>query len=258
MTAVEVHALDEGRSDGPVVVLSNSLGTTLDMWEPQMAALTERFRVIRYDHRGHGGSPVPPGPYRIEDLAGDVLALLDRLRIARANVCGASMGGQVAMWIAAHAPERVDRLVLCCTSPVFGPPELWVDRAKTVRSDGTGAVAATVVGRWFTPDFAAANPEVVERFRDMIASTPPEGYAACCEAVGAADLRPDLGAIRARTLVIAGAEDPAVPRERTQELGSDIADARVEIVDPGAHLSSVERSDRVTELIVEHFRSEPA
>jgi 3-oxoadipate enol-lactonase len=255
MTAVEVLAVEGGRADGPVVVLSNSLGTTLDMWDPQLPSLSEHFRVIRYDHSGHGGSPVPPGPYGIEDIAGDLLAVLDRLGIERAHVCGASMGGQVAMWIAAHAPDRVERLVLCCTSPVFGPPELWAERARIVRADGTGAVAAAVVARWFTPDFAAAHPEVVERFRAMIASTPAEGYAACCGAVGAADLSPELGAIRARTLVIAGAQDPAVPRERTQELVDGIAGSRLEVLDPGAHLSSVERADRVTELIIEHLTS---
>jgi 3-oxoadipate enol-lactonase len=258
MTAVEVHAVEEGRADGPIVVLSNSLGTTLDMWEPQLPLLAERFGVIRYDHRGHGGSPVPPGPYDLADLAGDLLAVLDRLGVDRAHVCGASMGGQVAMWIAAHAPDRVDRLVLCCTSPAFGPPDLWVDRARIVRTEGTAAIAATVVARWFTPDFAAARPEVVERFRAMIASTPQEGYAGCCEAVGAADLRPDLGAIGARTLVIAGAQDPAVPGDLTQELGDGIAGSRLEVLDPGAHLSSVERADRVTELIIQHLTNEPA
>jgi 3-oxoadipate enol-lactonase len=253
MTAVEVLAVEEGRVDAPALVLSNSLGTTLDMWDPQLPWLTERFRVIRYDHRGHGGSPVPHGPYSIEELGGDLLALLDRLGIERAHVCGASMGGQVAMWTAAHAPDRVDRLVLVCTSPAFGPPDLWAERARIVRADGTGAVAATVVARWFTPDFAAAHPEVVERFRAMIASTPAEGYASCCGAVGAADLSPELGAIRARTLVIAGAQDPAVPRELTQELVDGIAGSRLEVLDPAAHLSSVERSDRVTELILGHL-----
>lgn len=258
MTAVEVHAVEDGRPDAPVIVLSNSLGTTLDMWDPQLPSLSERFRVIRYDHRGHGGSPVPPGSYDIGEVAGDLVALLDRLGVARAHVCGASMGGQVAMWVAAHAPERVDRLVLCCTSPVFGPPELWAERERIVRAEGTGAVAATVVGRWFTPDFAAARPDVVERYRAMIASTPAGGYAGCCAAVGAADLGPELGAISAPTLVIAGAQDPAVPGDRTRELRDGIAGARFEVLDPGAHLSSVERADRVTELIIEHMTNQPA
>jgi 3-oxoadipate enol-lactonase len=258
MTAVEVHAVESGAADAAALVLSNSLGTTLDMWGPQLRSLEERFRVIRYDHRGHGGSPVPPGPYDIAEVAGDLVALLDRLGVERAHVCGASMGGQVAMWIAANAPDRVDRLVLCCTSPVFGPPELWTERARIVRAEGTGAVAATVVARWFTPDYAAAHPDVVERLRAMIASTPPEGYAGCCEAVRGADLGPDLGAIRAPTLVIAGAQDPAVPSERTQEIHGGIAGSRLEVLDPGAHLASVERADRVTELIFDHLTSEPA
>ena len=211
--------------------------------------------MIRYDHRGHGGSPVPPGPYDIAEVAGDLLALLDRLGVARAHLCGASMGGQVAIWIAANAPDRVDRLVLCCTSPWFGPPAPWLERAKTVRAEGTGAVAGAVVGRWFTPEFAAKEPAVVERIRAMIASTPSEGYAACCETVGTTDLRPDLGAIGAPTLVIAGAQDPAVPGERTQDLADGITGCRVEVLDPAAHLASVERADRVTDLILEHLRN---
>ncbi|HUK65091.1 MAG TPA: 3-oxoadipate enol-lactonase [Dongiaceae bacterium] len=255
--AVRVRAVEEGPADAPVVVLSGSLGSTLEMWDPQVPALSERYRVIRYDHRGHGGSPVPPGPYAIEDLAGDLLALLDDRGVARAHLCGASLGGQVAMWIAAHAPDRADRLVLCCTCAWFGPPEPWIERAATVRAEGTGAVAAAVVGRWFTPAFAEDNPALVGETRAMIAATPAEGYAACAETVGATDLRPDLAAIRAPTLVIAGAQDPAVPSERTQDLADGIPDCRVEVLDPAAHLASVEQADRVTELILEHLTSPP-
>lgn len=250
--SVDVHHVAEGPADAPVLVFGNSLGSTLEMWDPQVPRLAERFRVVRYDLRGHGDSPVPPGPYDVDALGHDLVALLDRLGIQRASLVGLSLGGLLSMWVASAAPERVDRLVLCCTSATFAPPEPWRERAALVRARGMDAVADVVVGRWFTPDFAAAHPDVVRRMRAMIASTPPAGYAACCEAVGAADLRPALGAIRAPTLVIGGAEDPAVPRERSEELAHGIPNAHLEFV-PAAHLANVEQPERVTDLIAEHL-----
>jgi 3-oxoadipate enol-lactonase len=248
-----VHVVEEGPPNAPAVVLSGSLGSTLAMWDPQVPALSERFRVIRYDHRGHGASPVPKGPYGIDDLGGDLLAALDDLGVRRAHVCGASMGGEVALWLAARAPERVDRLVLVCSCAWFGPPGPWLERAATVRAEGTGAVASAVVDRWFTPAFADANPRIVDEMRDMVASTPAEGYAASAECVGTTDLRPDLAAIRALTLVIAGAQDPAVTADRIDTLAAGIADCRVEVLDPAAHLASVEQAERVTRSILDHL-----
>ena len=222
-----------------------------------MRGLAERFRVIRYDHRGHGGSPVPPGPYDSTDLAGDLVALLDRLGVARAHVCGASLGGQVAIRLAAHAPGRVDRVVLCCTSPVFGPPALWLERAKTVRAEGTGPSPRgrrPLVHSRVRRD----EPEVVERFRAMIASTPSEGYAACCEAVGGADLGPDLGAIRAPTLRDRRRAGPGRSRRaHAGARGRHRRFPRSRSSTRGATSSNVERADRVTELIIEHLTSEP-
>src|SRR5215218_569927 len=159
---VELNYLIEGPEDAPVLVLANSLGTALGMWDDQAPALRERFRLLRYDHRGHGGSSVPPGPYEIEDLGRDVLALLDRLEVERVSFCGHSIGGMVGMWLASEAPERIERLVLCCTSAKFTPPEMWEERARTVRADGVGAIADAVVERWFTPAFRADRPETVE------------------------------------------------------------------------------------------------
>src|SRR4051794_3728752 len=140
--AVELHHRWDGPEGAPVVVLSNSLGTTSELWDRQLGALTERFRVVRYDTRGHGGSPVPPRPYAIDDLGADLLALLDRLGVARASVCGVSLGGMTAMWLAARAPERVERLVLCCTSARFADPAAWAERAALVRARGMEAVVA--------------------------------------------------------------------------------------------------------------------
>jgi 3-oxoadipate enol-lactonase len=249
----EVHHRFDGPADAPALVLSNSLGSTLAMWDPQVPALASRFRVLRYDHRGHGGSPVPPGPYTLAELGGDVRALLDRYELARVSFCGVSLGGLVGMWLASHAPDRVDRLVLCCTAPRFAPARAWAERAALVRAEGTGAVAEAVVGRWFTPSFAARAPDLVARMRAMVASTPAEGYAACCDAIERGDLRPELAAIKAPTLVIAGADDPAAPPEQAYAIAEEVAGARVVVVPHAAHLANVEQADAVTKLILDHL-----
>jgi len=223
------------------------------MWEPQLPALTERFRVVRYDHRGHGGSPVPDGPYALAELGGDVLALLDTLGLARVHLGGLSLGGMVAMWVAAHAPERVDRLALLCTSARLGPPEMWARRAETVLSQGLEAITDAIVGRWFTPAFAAASPEVVAWARKLLTGTPASGYAGCCAAVQTMDLVPALGSITAPTLVIAGAEDPATPPEHARVIAAGISGARLEIVPGAAHLANVEQPEAVTRLLLDHL-----
>ena len=194
---VELHHLFEGPEDAPVLVMANSLGTTLRMWEDQAPSLRERFRLLRYDHRGHGGSPVPSGPYEIGDLGRDVLALLDRLGVEQFSFCGLSVGGMVGMWLASEAPERVERLVLCCTAARFAPPEQWEERARTARAKGVGAIADAVLERWFTPPFRESHPGTVAWAGGMLRGTPAEGYAGCCEAIRDADLRGRLGAISA-------------------------------------------------------------
>ena len=210
MSAVAVHRIVTGRADGPVVVLSNSLGTTHTMWDANVAALEEHFRVLRYDTRGHGCSPVPPGPYTIDDLADDVVALLDDLGIDRAHFVGLSLGGMTGMRLAARNPDRVDRLVVLCTGAHLAPTSAWTDRAATVRSEGTKSVAEAVVARWFTPAYLEANVDVKASCEAMVADTPAEGYAGCCDAIAAMDLRPDLTSIAAPTLAIAGAQSGAV------------------------------------------------
>jgi 3-oxoadipate enol-lactonase len=253
MTTVELHHTFAGPQDAGVVVLSNSLGTTLAMWEPQAAALARDHRVLRYDLRGHGRSPVPEAPYSIADLGSDMLALLDRNGIARASLFGVSLGGMVSMWVAAHAPERVDRLILCSTSAVMGPPESWTERAALVRREGTAAVADSVVARWFTPAFAAAQPDVVARIRGQLAATPAEGYAGCCEAIREMDQRPDLPAIAAPTLVIAAEGDPSTPPAHARAIAGLIPGARLEVLDRGAHLVNVEAPDVVNPLVLAHL-----
>jgi 3-oxoadipate enol-lactonase len=249
---VALHHVDEGPRDAPVLVLSGSLGSTVEMWRPQVAPLTERFRVIRIDHRGHGGSPVPPGPYRVADLAGDVLALLDSLGLDRVAWCGLSLGGVVGQYLASETPQRISRLTLCCTSPHWPDPSVWEQRIAAVTASGTGAIAASVVERWFTPEWAAAHPEVVADAVAQVAGTPDAGYAGCCEALRVWDHRPRLGAITAPTLVVAGGQDPATPVEpHARTLAEGIPGARLEVLD-AAHLATIERPEQCTALIVEH------
>jgi len=248
-----VHHTFAGPPDAPVVVLSNSLGTTLEMWEPQVGVLARDRRVLRYDMRGHGRSPVPETPYSIADLGSDLIALLDWSGIERASLCGVSLGGMVSMWVAAHAPERVERLVLCSTSALMGPPESWIERAALVRRDGMGAVADTVLARWFTPGFAVTHADVVAGIRAQLAATPPEGYAGCCEAIRDMDQRPDLPSISAPTLVIAAEGDPSTPPAHARVIAGSIPGARLEVLDRGAHLVNVEAPDLVTPLIATYL-----
>ena len=251
MSGILVHHRVDGPSDAPALLMINSLGADLGMWEPQLPALTARFRVIRYDARGHGRSPVPPGRYALDDLGRDALDLLDHLGVVRPHVCGLSLGGMTAMWLAAYAPDRVDRLVLFCTSALLGPPSGWAERAATVRAEGTGAVADAVVARWVTPGYAAAHPEEVRRLREMVAATPAIGYAGACAAIEQMDLRPDLPRITAPTLVVAGADDPATPPEHGAAIAAAIPGARLEVVASAAHLASYEQAETANRLILE-------
>ncbi len=253
MSAVQVHAVVTGREDGPVVVLSNSLGSTYGMWNAQLAALEERFRVVRYDTRGHGASPVPDGPYSIDDLADDLVALLDRLGIGRAHLVGLSLGGMTAMRVAAHNPDRIDRLALLCTGAALPPASAWTDRAATVRAGGSAAVAKAVVERWFTPEFLAAHPDVRAAHEAMVAETPAEGYAGCCEAIATLDLRRDLESITAPTLAIAGADDPATPPAKLEEIASCVPDAELLVVPRAAHLANAQQPAIITPALIEHL-----
>jgi 3-oxoadipate enol-lactonase len=253
VTAVEVHHVLSGPKGAPVVLLSNSLGSNTRMWDPQVPALAERYRVVRYDLRGHGRSPAPDGPYTLADLAADALALLDRLDVERAHMVGLSLGGMVSMQLAATAPERVDRMVLCCTSAYLPPAAGWHDRAATVRADGIGAVAEAVVGRWLTPAFAAASPTLVANLRAMVEATPDEGYASCCEAIATMDLRPRLRDITAPTLLVAGSDDPAIPPDHAPAIAAELPYARAVVVGPAAHLGNVEQPEAVGRYILSHL-----
>ncbi|MEA2148587.1 MAG: 3-oxoadipate enol-lactonase [Solirubrobacteraceae bacterium] len=254
--SVALHHEIAGPADAPVVLLGGSLGTDLRMWDGQAPALAERLRVVRFDHRGHGRSPQPPGPYEIADLAGDVLALLDDLGVRRAHYCGLSIGAMVGMWLAAHAPERVDRLVLLCTSAHMPPASAWAQRAAEVLAAGTTEpVADRIVDRWLTPAFAAAHPEVRAHARAMLLASPPVPYAACCGAIERMELRADLPRIEAPTLVISGADDLATPPEHQRRIAGAIPGARLELLRPAAHLATAEQPEAVTRLILDHLEA---
>ena len=246
------HRLD-GRESAPPLLFSNSLGTTLEMWDPQVAAVATRFRLVRYDRRGNGRSPVPPGPYSIEDLGRDALDLLDDLGLARVSFCGLSIGGMVGMWLASEEPERVDRLVLCSTAPTLPPREQWLERAATVRAQGVAAIADAALERWFTP---LAPGSLVETFRTMLVETPAEGYAGCCEALADLDLRDRLAAIEAPTLVVTGAEDPVAPPEAGERLAASIAGARHVTIDGARHIANAEQPSTFTEHVLAHLTEE--
>lgn len=247
-----------GKRGSPALVFTGSLGTDLTMWQPQADRLKPRFCTLRYDIRGHGRSPVPPGPYSMADLGSDLVALMDRLGIERASLCGLSIGGMISMWVAAHAPERVERLVLFCTSAKLEPREAWLERAAIVRADGVQAIADVVLGRWFTPAFAEAHPEVIERMRATLIATPREGYAACCEAIADMDLTPDLPSIVAPTLVVSAEQDPSIPPEHGRRIASLIPGARFELVSPAAHIATIERPDLTGAMILRFVSDEEA
>jgi 3-oxoadipate enol-lactonase len=239
----------EVTGEGPPVLMGSSLGTNLHMWDGQLP-LAERFRLIRYDHRGHGQSPSPPGPYEIADLARDVL----ELGLEKAHYVGLSIGAMIGMWIAANAPERIDRLVLICTSAHMPPASMWQERAANVLEAGsTEPIAGPVVDRWLTPGFAAERPQERARLQNMLTSADPEGYAACCGAIERMDLRAELGRITAPTLLISGADDGATPVEHQRLIAEAIPGARHEIVSPAAHIAAVEQAETVNRLIEEHL-----
>ena len=221
-----LHWRSDGPDGAPTLVLLNSIGTTTDMWAPLVGALREQFHVVRIDHRGHGGSaPVTTsGTCSVADLAADVVATLDELELDRVHLAGLSLGGMVGMWLAAHRPERVDRLALLCTSAHL-PAPTWLDRAQAVRADGMQSVVDSVVARWVTPGLAARDPQLVDELRAMVSSIDAESYAQCCEAIDAMDLRADLARIAAPTIVLAGADDPATPVEHAALIADGIAGA---------------------------------
>ena len=239
----------DGNPRAPALMFSNSLGTTHELWAPQVARLSSAFRVIRYDTRGHGGSDAPKGTYTLEMLGLDALAILDAAGAPRAHVCGLSLGGLTAMWLGVHAPDRVESLILASTAAPIGNALLWQERIELVQSSGLQALDKAAMGRWFTEAFQAAHPDIVARYRQMLESCPAEGYAACCAALRDADLRGEIGRIAAPTLVIAGTHDPVTPPADAHAIRTRIRDARVTELD-AAHLANVEQADEFNDRVL--------
>lgn len=246
----------DGDPAAPALVLSNSLGTTLEMWTPQVDALARHWRVIRYDTRGHGGSPVTPGPYSFDALGADVLAVLDALDVQQAAFCGLSMGGHTGLWLGVHAAERLSALVVCNSAAKIGTAQAWQERAAAVRSGGANgmqALADSAPGRWFTEAFVQAQPVVVQQVQAGLARIDPEGYAACCEALASSDLRGELARITTPTLLLAGAADPVTTVADAEAMQAAIASSQLAVVQ-ASHLSNVEAPQAFTTQLM-HFLS---
>jgi len=252
VNGTELHYRIDGDRHGnaPWIVLSNSLGADLSMWAPQVAALSKHFRVLRYDTRGHGHSEAPKGPYTIEQLTGDVLGLMDTLKIARANFCGLSMGGLTGVALAARHADRIERVVLCNTAARIGSPEVWVPRAAKARTEGMAALADAVLPRWFTADYIERDPVVLAMIRDVFTHTDKEGYASNCDAIDAADLRPEAPGIKVPALVISGTHDLAATPAQGRELAQAIAGARYVELD-ASHISNIEKADAFTKTVID-------
>lgn len=246
---ITLHYALEGAPGKPVLILSNSLGTSFDMWAPQMARFTEVFQVLRYDTRGHGKSSVTPGPYSMAQLATDVIALMDHLQIERAHFCGLSMGGLTGMWLAIHHARRLQKLVLANTAAYIGPADNWTTRIAAVEAGGVAPLAPAIASRWLTPDYAATHTATVTALEDMLRATAPAGYAAACAAVRDIDLRDQVNLIDVPTLVISGTGDLPTPPRDGQYLHHAIPGSRyVELM--AAHLSNQQEPDAFSAAVI--------
>jgi 3-oxoadipate enol-lactonase len=239
-----------GFESGPVLVFSHPLGTDLTMWDGQATDFGKKFRVLRYDKRGHGSSSSPAGPYTIEQMARDAVALLDYLHLDKVNYCGLSIGGQTGMWLGANAPERLNKLILSNTAAKIGNDDGWNTRIDAVRKGGVKSVSKVVIDRWFTPDFQAKAPAEIEKIRNVFERSNDAGYIASCEAVKAFDFREKVAALRVPTLVIAGTHDPATTPVDTRFVADRIAGSKfVEL--NASHLSNIEQREKYSAAVAQ-------
>ena len=251
---VKIHYDLHGRADAPVLVFSNSLGTTLEMWDPQIVPFSSYFRLLRYDTRGHGRSDVTPGDYTIGQLAQDLLQLLDFLKIERVLFCGLSMGGAIGIYLGAHAAQRLHKLVLCNTAAKFGTPETWNARIQAVQSGGMKAVAGNVLERWLTREFRESHPDKAKATLTMLETANPHGYLSCCAAVRDVDARPYLAKVSVPSLILTGTHDPVTPPSDAQHLVNSIPGSRYAEVS-AAHLSNIEARDDFNQQILTFLQS---
>jgi 3-oxoadipate enol-lactonase len=243
----------EGPPGAPVLVLGNSLGTSRAVWDRQIPALAARFRLLRFELPGHGGSPAADGPYTIAQLGAGVVKLLDQHDIEHAAYCGISLGGMIGMWLAACSAGRIDALGLVCTSAYLPPASGWLARAVQVRAAGMASIVEQSLGRWFNRAFAQREPEAIAAFGADLERTDASGYAGCCEAIAAMDLRPVLGSVTTPTLVISAAEDPATPPAHGALIAAAIPGARLRVIRGTAHLANVGAPGEVTAALLDHL-----
>ncbi|WP_211463936.1 3-oxoadipate enol-lactonase [Collimonas silvisoli] len=250
----DIFFLAEGNPDHPAVVFSNSLGTDLSMWQAQADALAKDFYVIRYDTRGHGRSAAPEGPYQLQQLGQDVIALLDFLHIEKTHFCGISMGGLIGQWLGIHAPERLKKLVVTNTAAKVGTANAWLNRAKAVRAEGLNAIADSAASRWFSPSFVKSHSAIISRLVAHLRSENGGGYANCCEALADADLRDEIHAIPNPTLIIAGQYDLVTTESDAILMHKKIKDSEMMTL-PASHLSNIETEKLFTQALSDFLKA---
>ena len=244
-----IHVEVEGPQAAPVLMLSNSLGTNLHMWDQQVGPFAGHFRLVRYDRRGHGRSGVPKGPYTMERLGRDVIGVLDALGIEKINWCGLSMGGMVGMWLGANAANRVEKLILSNTAAYFPDKTIWDGRIELVRDKGLEGIVDANMERWFTKNFRDSSPAAMAKMREMFLATKVDGYVGCGEAIRDMDHRPLLSRITAPTLVIAGRYDPATTLEAGEFIQAHVVGAQIAVLD-AAHISNLEQPRAYAEAVL--------
>ncbi len=245
----------DGNSSAPCILLSNSLGTDMSMWDPQISALGKHYRVLRYDMRGHGASSVPEGPYTIEELGNDVLDLLDSLDIGQVHFCGLSIGGIIGQWLAVHSPERLQRVILSNTAAKIGNSETWNDRISRVRRGGMAAIADAVISRWFSRSFLERQPDEPARLRSILLAMKQEGYTSACAALRDNDMRDFARAIRTPTLLIAGQFDTVTTIGHAEELHRAIRSSTLRSI-PGSHISNIEARSAFNAAVLRFLQKE--
>jgi 3-oxoadipate enol-lactonase len=251
---VRLHYEQSGAVNGPVLVLVNSLGSSLHMWDKVLPSLEKSLQILRYDTRGHGKSSVPPPPYSIEQLGGDLLLLMDHLSIDRAHLCGLSLGGLVSQWLGICAPERFERLIFANTAARIGTRDGWEQRIAMVQSAGMEVLALQTVERWITPAYREQHPAEMETIRQMLASTNPAGYCGCCAALRDTDLRVEITAIEGPCMVIAGTHDPATPPSDGRAIHTALRDSSFVEFD-SAHLSAWEKAEEFADAVLAFLRN---
>lgn len=248
---VRIHYLVNGIERAPVLLLLHSLGSNLHMWDPQMPALRTHLHIVRFDIRGHGRSDAPPGPYTLDELGADAVALLDELEINRFHLCGLSLGGMLALWLAANHPQRVERAVFADTAARIGSVDSWQARIDAVQAGGMGAVREAVLERFLSDDYRRKYPHTTQEISDVLTETNADGYRGCCAALRDADLHERVASIRAPSLIITGELDESTPPTQAEELHALIAGSELAVIAGASHLSNIERRDEFTRLLLE-------